>query len=130
LPRLRKAEAVPQGESERVKLDLHEADIGRKGGTKRVEERKDGWMPNLFTVIVVLWLLGFGYKFYVQQSHLDEVADDRAVAVTRLEEARARNAELKKERDSMDKPEFIEKVAREELGMTRQEEMPYIPGKK
>ena len=66
----------------------------------------------------------------MQQSHLNEVEEDRAVAVTRLEEARARNAELKKERDSMDKPEFIEKVAREELGMTRQEEMPYIPGKK
>jgi len=126
LPRLRKAEAAPQGESERVKLDLHEADIGRKGGTKRVEERKDGWMPNLFTVIVVLWLLGFGYKFYVQQSHLDEVADDRAVAVTRLEEARARNEALKAERDGLEKPEYIEKVAREELGMTRSGEMPYI----
>ena len=95
-----------------------------------MEEKKGGWMPNLFTIIVVLWLLGFGYKFYIQQSHLDEDADDRAVAVTRLEEARARNAELKNERDSMDTQEFIEKVAREELGMTRQGEMPYIPGKK
>ena len=95
-----------------------------------MEEKRGGWSPSIFAVIVALWIIGFGYTFCMQQSHLNEVEEDRAVAVTRLEEARARNAELKKERDSMDKPEFIEKVAREELGMTRQEEMPYIPGKK
>ena len=61
---------------------------------------------------------------------MNDVADDRAVAAARLEEARARNEALKKERDSMDKPEFVEKVAREELGMTRSGEMPFIAGKK
>ena len=95
-----------------------------------MEDRRSGWMPNLFTVIVVVWLLAFGYTFWMQQSHLNDVADDRAVAAARLEEARARNEALKKERDSMDKPEFIEKVAREELGMTRSGEMPFIAGKK
>ena len=95
-----------------------------------MEDRRSGWMPNLFTVIVVVWLLAFGYTFWMQQSHLNDVADDRAVAAARLEEARARNEALKKERDSMDKPEFVEKVAREELGMTRRGEMPFIAGKK
>ncbi len=95
-----------------------------------MEDRRSGWMPNLFTVIVVVWLLAFGYTFWMQQSHLNDVADDRAVAAARLEEARARNEALKKERDSMDKPEFVEKVAREELGMTRSGEMPFIAGKK
>lgn len=87
-------------------------------------------MPNLFTIIVVGWLLAFGYTFWMQQTHLNDVADDREVAAARLEEARTRNEKLKKERDNMDKPEFVEKVAREELGMTRSGEMPYIPGKK
>jgi len=95
-----------------------------------LEEKKGSWMPSIFTLIVVIWLLGFGYKFWEQQSQLNAVASDRAVETMRLEEARARNEELKKERDSMDKPEFIEKVAREELGMTRDGEMPYIAGKK
>lgn len=99
-------------------------------GKERVEEKRGGWMPNLFTIIVVFWLLAFGYTFWIQQSHLNDVADDREVAAARLEEARARNEKLKKERDSMDKPEFVEKVAREELGMTRSGEMPYIAGKK
>ncbi len=66
----------------------------------------------------------------MQQSQLNEVAEDRAVEVTRLEEARKRNEALKQERDGLDKPEYIEKVAREELGMTRHGEMPYIAAKK
>ncbi|MBR1552491.1 MAG: septum formation initiator family protein [Schwartzia sp.] len=72
----------------------------------------------------------FGYTFCVQQSQLNEVAEDRAVEVTRLEEAKKRNAALKEERDGLDKPEYIEKVAREELGMTRHDEMPYIAARK
>ena len=101
-----------------------------ESGAKRLDNRRGGWRPSVFAVIVAVWLIGFGYTFYTQQSHLDEVADDRAAAVARLEEARERNAELKQERDGMDQPEYIEKVAREELGMTRTGEMPYIAAKK
>ncbi len=103
--------------------------MGKRGQTG-MEEKRGGWSPSIFAVIVALWLIGFGYTFCMQQSHLNEVEEDRAQAVTRLEEARARNAALKEERDGLGKPEFIEKVAREELGMTRHGEMPYIPAKK
>ena len=95
-----------------------------------MQKKRGGRFPGIFAVIVAVWLIVFGYTFCMQQSHLNEVASDRAVAAARLEAARARNAALKKARDSMDKPEFVEKVAREELGMTRTEEMPYIVGRK
>ncbi len=95
-----------------------------------MEEKRGGWSPSIFAVIVALWVIGFGYTFCMQQSHLNEVEEDRAVALTRLEEARARNTALKEERDGLNKPEYIEKVAREELGMTRHGEMPYIAAKK
>ncbi len=102
----------------------------RKAGQNGMEEKRGGWSPSIFAVIVALWVIGFGYTFCMQQSHLNEVEEDRAVAITRLEEARARNAALKEERDGLNKPEYIEKVAREELGMTRHGEMPYIAAKK
>ena len=54
------------------------------------------------------------------------MASDYEATRIRLEEARARNAELKKERDSLSDAAYIEKVARESLGMTRQGEVPYI----
>ncbi len=95
-----------------------------------MDRKKGGWTPSLFAVIIALWIIGFGYTFCMQQSQLNEVAEDRAVEVTRLEEARKRNEALKQERDGLDKPEYIEKVAREELGMTRHGEMPYIAAKK
>ncbi len=95
-----------------------------------MDRKKGGWTPSLFAVIIALWIIGFGYTFCMQQSQLNEVAEDRAVEVTRLEEARKRNEALKQERDGLDKPEYIEKVAREELGMTRHGEIPYIAAKK
>ena len=95
-----------------------------------MDRKKGGWTPSLFAVIIALWIIGFGYTFCMQQSQLNEVAEDRAVEVTRLEGARKRNEALKQERDGLDKPEYIEKVAREELGMTRHGEMPYIAAKK
>ncbi len=93
---------------------------------KSMERKQGGGTPSLFAIIVAICLIWFGYTFCMQQAHLNEVADDRAVAVTRLEEARARNEALKAERDGLERPEYIEKVAREELGMTRSGEMPYI----
>ena len=102
----------------------------RKAGQNEMDEKRGVGAPSIFAVIVALWVVGFGYTFCMQQSHLNEVEEDRAVAIARLEEARARNAALKEERDGLDKPEYIEKVAREELGMTRHGEMPYISAKK
>ncbi len=91
-----------------------------------MERKRGGGAPSLFAIIVAICLIWFGYTFCTQQAHMNEVADDRATAVTRLEEARARNEALKAEREGLERPEYIEKVAREELGMTRDGEMPYI----
>ena len=95
-----------------------------------MKERKSGWTPSFFTILVALWLVYFGYTFFNQQSHLDAVAQDRAVEMERLEAARVRNAALKEEKEGLDKPENIEKIAREELGMTKHGELPYIAVKR
>ncbi len=82
--------------------------------------------------VALLVVIGgwFAYVFVDQQSYLNNIDREYVTAKARLDEAKAKNAELKNERDELDDPGYIEKVAREDLGMTRQGEMPYIAPKK
>ena len=91
--------------------------MGRNRGRRRV---------NWFLILLLLIGGWVSYTFVTQQIRLNAVASDYEATRIRLEEARARNAELKKERDSLSDAAYIEKVARESLGMTRQGEVPYI----
>ena len=91
--------------------------MGRNRGRRRI---------NWFLILLLLIGGWFSYTFVTQQIRLNAVASDYEETRIRLEEARARNAELKKERDSLSDTAYIEKVARESLGMTRQGEVPYI----
>ncbi len=84
--------------------------------------RKVDWF--LFVLIVIVGY--FSWTLVNQQVHLNAVNDSCEAAQVRLEEARQANEELRQERDQLEDPAYIEKVAREELGMTRKGEMPYI----
>lgn len=59
-----------------------------------------------------------------------DVKKDYDSANTRLEMAKNLNEGLKEERKKLNDNSHIEKIAREELGMTKQGEMPYISTKK
>lgn len=78
--------------------------------------------------LLLLLIIGgwFSYTFVSQQIHLNAVAKDYEATRMRLDEARARNEALKKERADLSDAAYIEKVARETLGMTRHGEVPYI----
>ena len=91
--------------------------MGRNRGRRRV---------NWFLILLLLIGGWFSYTFVTQQIRLNAVASDYEETRIRLEEARARNAELKKERDRLSDTAYSEKVARESLGMRRQGEVPYI----
>lgn len=81
-------------------------------------------------VVVVLCVLGyFAYTMIDQQIHLNELDRDCAAARQRLETAQRENAELKDLKAKLDDPVYIEKTAREELGMTHEGELPYIAKK-
>ena len=94
-------------------------------GRERSRQRLN-WFPFLL-LIVVGW---FSYAFISQQIHLNAVAKDYEATRIRLEAARARNVALKKEQADLHDATYIEKVARETLGMTRQGEVPYISARR
>jgi cell division protein FtsL len=85
---------------------------------------------NWFIVLLVVVIGYFSYATVEQQIRLNAIAKEQAAVQIRQDEAKKINEELKKEKADLEKPEYIEKVAREELGMTKQGEMPYISSKK
>lgn len=73
--------------------------------------------------IVFIYLLALTAK---QELYLHEVNEETINAQKRLDEAKAINTALQEEKANLEKPWYIEKVAREELGMTKPGEVPYI----
>lgn len=90
----------------------------------REKKRRRGfsWYFLLLAAVVVysVWTLTD------QQLTLGELSDDMAAAQDRLQSARTENQQLKEENALLYDDAYIEKLAREELGMTRRDEMPYI----
>lgn len=71
----------------------------------------------------------FSFVLITQQFRLQDMDREQEMAQMRLEAAQQENAELLKEKDNLSSEDYIEKIAREELGMTRQGELPYRTGR-
>ncbi|SHK27232.1 cell division protein DivIC [Selenomonas ruminantium] len=85
---------------------------------------------NWFALIMLAIIVYFSSILISQQVYLSQAADDYAAAKARLEAAQKENAALKEETQQLNELGYIEKIAREELGMTRAGELPYSTGHK
>ena len=81
----------------------------------------------LAAAIVVIY---FSSILVSQQVYLNQVGREQEAADKRLQAAVEVNEALKKERDELNDLGYIEKVAREELGMTKPDELPYSSTKR
>ena len=70
----------------------------------------------------------FSSILFSQQGHLHQLEQDQAAAEARLAAAQQENEQLRQEKENLGKLDYIEKLAREELGMTRHDELPYSSG--
>lgn len=89
-------------------------------------KRRFSW----FRLLLVGMVAYFGYISYQQQMNLNEIYQEQESVGTRLAEAQQVNDALHAEKDKLLDREYIEKVAREELGLVKPGEMPYISSKK
>lgn len=98
-----------------MEKDLSQTEAEKRG-------RGFSWYVLLLAAVVVysVWTLAG------QQMTLGELNDDMAAAQERLQKARTENQQLNEEHALLYDDAYIEKLAREELGMTRRDEMPYI----
>lgn len=94
----------------------------------KVKRRHRG-IINWFTVLMVIIIGYFAVILVKQQVYLNQVSVDQAAAEERLATAKAEHEKLVKEKDDLNRLDYIEKIAREELGMTRKGELPYSSGK-
>ena len=93
---------------------------------RRRRSRRPRWF-----VLALLVILGyFGAMVVSQGIYLSHVHEDQQLASERLAAAQAENDRLRAEKEHLGELPYIEKLAREELGMTGAGELPYAPGKR
>ena len=80
---------------------------------------------NWFALFMFLVVTYFATVLISQQVHLSHVSETQRVADKRLEKAQKENDELRKQYEELQNLENIEKIAREDLGLAKDGELPY-----
>lgn len=81
--------------------------------------------------LLILCVTGyFIYTLAGQQFDLYAINKEKDAARQKLEQLEQANIHLNEERSRLAKPSYIEKIAREELGLVKPGEIPYIPAGK
>lgn len=75
--------------------------------------------------VVAVFVVYFSSVLISQQVHLNQVEENQILADIRLDVAKREHEELLKQRELLENREYLEKIAREELGMVRAGEIPY-----
>jgi len=80
---------------------------------------------NWFALFMFLMIAYFSTVLISQQVHLSHVSESQRIADKRLETAKATNERLQKELAELQNLDNIEKLAREDLGLAKEGELPY-----
>ena len=80
---------------------------------------------NWFALMMFVVIAYFGTVLFSQQLHLSHVAENQRIADKKLAAAQAENAALRKQYDELQNLDHIEKIAREDLGLAKDGELPY-----
>ena len=104
----------------------------QQGGEEGVqmEGRKRTRRFDFFVPLMAIIIGYFAFVLVSQQVHLGQLAENQEAAEARLSAAQEENEALKQEKAALSDPAYIEKIAREELGMTRHGELPYTTARK
>lgn len=89
-------------------------------------KRKFSW----FRLILAIMIAYFGYVGFNQQIHLNNIDREQEIASSRLSESQKIHNELVVEKEKLNQVDYIEKIAREELGLVKPGELPYISSNK
>ncbi len=80
---------------------------------------------NWFALFMFLVVAYFSTVLISQQVHLSHVSETQRMADKRLEKAQKENEILRKEYEELQNLDNIEKIAREDLGLAKDGELPY-----
>lgn len=82
-----------------------------------------------FRLIMVGLIAYFAYLSFGQQAQLKLINQEAGKVQNQLEEAQQLNTKLNEERSRLHDRAYVEKIAREELGLVKPGEVPYVPAK-
>ena len=80
---------------------------------------------NWFGIMMFAVIAYFVTILISQQVHLSHVSETQHVADKRLEAAKEENAKLKRQYEDLQDVTNIERIAREDLGLAKEGELPY-----
>ncbi len=83
-----------------------------------------------FTLVLCGIIVYFSVILITQQVRIHEMGRQQVEAEARLAAAQKEHGQLLQEKENLQQLPYIEKLAREELGMTRAGELPYRMGRK
>ena len=83
-----------------------------------------------FRVIALMLSVYFIYLCIGQQNQLNAIGNEAESVRMQLAQIQQLNATLKEERDALHDHRYVEKIAREELGLVKPGEVPYIMAEK
>lgn len=92
----------------------------------RKKKRGVSW----FALVLCGIIMYFSVILITQQVRIHEMGRQQVEAEARLAAAQQEHKRLLQEKENLQQMPYIEKIAREELGMTRSGELPYRMGKK
>lgn len=82
---------------------------------------------NWFALIMFVVISYFATVLISQQLHLAHVGENQRIADKRLAAAQAENDRLRTQYEELQNLDNIEKIAREDLGLAKEGELPYQP---
>ena len=88
----------------------------------RRREKKTGGRSVVKIVLAVILFVVIGMKTY----ELYEISEKHRELQLQLEQIREKNTRLEEEKAALETPERIEQIARDELGLVKPGEIPYV----
>lgn len=82
-----------------------------------------------FRLCLLLMAGYFCYTVIAQQTELSRIHRETETVKARMQEAVDTNNNLNAEKEKLSTAQYIEKVAREQLGLVKPGEVPYIPSR-
>ncbi|MFP4016070.1 MAG: FtsB family cell division protein [Halanaerobiales bacterium] len=80
-----------------------------------------------FKLLLLVLFIFTVYKFYINYRHIQELKATIDILEQKIVLASERNVELQEELENINDPEYIERIARDELGLVMPGELLLIP---
>ena len=82
--------------------------------------------PGFIIMLTVILLLA-SYKFYLNYNRIQELQKEIAQIENQIDNEEERSEELQRQLSNINDPEYIERMAREKLGLVKEGELLIIP---